>query len=494
MEEPSSFSAPALSQGSTPTSARVLPPISTTAQPSNDGRIDAAEKSPSRSRRLKSLIKGIKVSRVGSAKSFKSKVLSGGSTTTTKYHVKLGDDLVEIIHDYSGQQVITWAGELRVAGVDASLPPGSCNLYRFPDVQLRDNPSFSNLFSSDQIAILKELILALALPLGGGEDILRMAKEKEESEAPGTASAADGESSLFLQKLDAVGASPVLGMLVANTAEAIEVVMAIFRALPKVLVEAHGPGPFLGENALHVLMVNRREKQLLELIDLASATFSRSMLRRLFCAQASGPFFNDPPMIYYGGTVVAYAVAFSMKKPFARILEHIVDNPKMQRLLSLNDSAHHACKLSGFLPLHVCVANGLTEMYDFLLSFDGLPKQAQLKLHHLRANPQALTARGRQCIELCSLSPLQLAVKMGNKRMFQHALKASCAIFWRWGPVTCYELDLSPIDSFNMGGNDVMELVGRLDASDGTKELLTEDFMQGFIREHCKRAPRLLGD
>ena len=298
----------------------------------------------------------------------------------------------------------------------------------------------------------------------------------------------------------------------------------------------------MGENAFHVLMVNRREAEVMELIDLAVESFSRPKLRRLFCAQADGGFFHDLPMVYYGGTVLSYAVAFSMKKPFARMLEQMVDNEKMQgcvegeetpdpalppagfftaallavlpaahascllpcfssrlcltnlsltpgstlattsrSLFSLNNSERHSCHLSGFLPLHTCIANGLTSMYDFLIDFKGLPLEVQMKLHPFRADPNALTARGTARIELCNLTPLQLAVKLGNKRMFQHALRKSCSVYWQWGPVTCYELDLTPIDSFNNGGNDVMELVGRLDATDSTKEMLMEDFMQGFL-------------
>ena len=97
--------------------------------------------------------------------------------------------------------------------------------------------------------------------------------------------------------------------------------------------------------------------------------------------------------------MLSYAIAFSMKAPFARMLEQMIDNEdKMAGLFSLNDSERHACKLSGFLPLHVCIANGLTHMYDFLLDFKGLPLETQIKLHPFRADPNALSARGEHHI------------------------------------------------------------------------------------------------
>ena len=85
---------------------------------------------------------------------------------------------------------------------------------------------------------------------------------------------------------------------------------------------------------------------------------------------------------------------------------------------------------------------------------------------------EMLSCRDSQRIELCNLTALQLAVKLGNKRLFQHALRKSCDVVWQWGPVTSYILDLTPIDSLNPGGNNVMELIGRLDALESTIEMV----------------------
>eukprot|EP00966_Prymnesium_polylepis_P046875 1086269-Prymnesium_polylepis.1 len=54
---------------------------------------------------------------------------------------------------------------------------------------------------------------------------------------------------------------------------------------------------------------------------------------------------------------------------------------------------------------------------------------------------------------------------------------------WAWGPETCDHLFLDEIDSVFKGGNQVMELVSRLDARESTKEMLLDDFVDGFIHK-----------
>jgi len=44
------------------------------------------------------------------------------------------------------------------------------------------------------------------------------------------------------------------------------------------------------------------------------------------------------------------------------------------------------------------------------------------------------------------LTPLQLAAALGQKRMFQHMLDASCRTFWTYGPVSCVLYPLSDLD------------------------------------------------
>ena len=82
-----------------------------------------------------------------------------------------------------------------------------------------------------------------------------------------------------------------------------------------------------------------------------------------------------------------------------------------------------------------------------------------------------------------ALTPLQLACKLGDHDMFQHIMRRQSVVVWKWGPVTQYQIDLEGIDSSGTGANDVMELIGRLDASRSTQEMLLDSFIQGFIHK-----------
>ena len=247
-------------------------------------------------------------------------------------------------------------------------------------------------------------------------------------------------------------------------------------------------------------MANRREAAALELLPLAVASLARDELDELFHANASGAFFKTPPMVMYGGTPLGYAVAFSMRDTLAAILRLARSHSdKMGGLINFDDP-RHACKLTGFLPLHVAVANGLCDMcahtsaphrvgtvrcrhppalpdmtdrgvsrvhsgrYDFLTSLDGLPRAEQVALYRVRANQFSMARRGSARPEFCHLTPLQLATKLGDHRMFSHAMRKDAYIEWRWGPVTSYVIKLEPIDSSGSSGSDVMELIGRPDA------------------------------
>ena len=65
--------------------------------------------------------------------------------------------------------------------------------------------------------------------------------------------------SAFAGLTDSTGAPPVLALLVSNTEEAITLVRELYhRDTVGLLPQAHGAGPFLGENALHILAANAR--------------------------------------------------------------------------------------------------------------------------------------------------------------------------------------------------------------------------------------------
>ena len=84
--------------------------------------------------------------------------------------------------------------------------------------------------------------------------------------------------------------------------------------------------------------------------------------------------------------------------------------------------------------------------------------------------------------DLTGLTPLQLGVKLGNRLMFMHNLKRQTNILWKWGPVTQYMIDLEGVDSAGaQKGEDVMELVGQMTATESTRELLLDSVMNGFV-------------
>jgi len=145
------------------------------------------------------------------------------------------------------------------------------------------------------------------------------------------------------------------------------------------------------------------------------------------------------------------------------------------RLVSLNDDA--SCgRISGFYPLHAVAANGIRNMYDFLVH--DLPAD-------LAADKWRLT-KGREArlvaLNMDGMTPVQLTAKRGMRFMFQHIMKAELTrILWVWGPVTQYQLVLDGIDSAGHGASDVMEVLIRSDASVVTKQLILDDFMGGFL-------------
>ena len=58
--------------------------------------------------------------------------------------------------------------------------------------------------------------------------------------------------------------------------------------------------------------------------------------------------------------------------------------PQMRGVIDFN-STQQACRMTGFLPIHVAVANSLTGMVNFLLDLPGM----SIEYDDLRANPQA---------------------------------------------------------------------------------------------------------
>jgi len=339
-----------------------------------------------------------------------------------------------------------------IDGRRAELPPGSCNLYRYPRVCLEHVRKDREVIPAlEQLYVLEELVSALILA--------------EEPEG-------------IAELRDVAGATPLHGMLVANTKPSLSAVLSIYRRRPALLPQSHTLKVFAGENALHILAVNKREADLCECIEIAAANLSSSELQSLFWQQASGVFFADEPMAYYGSTPISYAVAFSLQDALRTMLRCAKQHRAMQDIIDFNDPAKAACRLTGMLPVHVAVANSLTSMFNFLVDLPGLA----LEFDDMRARPDVLSQYGART-KLSLMLPLQVAAKLGDKKLVQYILRTQSKLQWEWGPVASYNLDLNGIDSIGETGNDVMELCARLDACAETQEMLLDDFMAGLLND-----------
>ena len=102
---------------------------------------------------------------------------------------------------------------------------------------------------------------------------------------------------------DATGASPIHALCISNHEASLALMFAIIAGNPRILTSVHSSdGPYTGESCLHILIVNRRESALIDLLSLASQKLSRDELCSLLRSQARGKFFEAVPMRRFGGT------------------------------------------------------------------------------------------------------------------------------------------------------------------------------------------------
>ena len=352
---------------------------------------------------------------------------------------------VRVHFDYSGQHTITWDAPLARNNTlsSATLPPGKCNLYFFPAITPAGSDDISKKLEaeSEGLEVMTQLLLLLATAVEGGK---------------------------MFDTPDFVGAFPIHALLVCNTTESLAVGMAVLRAKPTLLTQLHVAGGlgayFNGESCLHIVTVNRREEELLCMLDLAEEKLEVETFKQLLNEQPVGAFFMDPPMNTYGGTILAYACCFGLTGAVRRMLS--------TTLVDLSSSCA-PCKISGFLPIHATIANRNTEMYDFLVS--QLPEKPE---DHRTGLGRALALQ-----DMSALAPLGLAAKLGFHDVFIHILQSQCQLQWRWGDVSSYHIDLTGVDSSGHGGGDVMELITKVSATKETTEMLLDTFIQGFINK-----------
>ena len=188
---------------------------------------------------------------------------------------------VKITLDSTAQHTLSWNNPITISPEDngefVTLRAGQVNLYFFPEVQ-PDPDTPGRKLVGGELKVLQRLVAALiATPCD------------------------------ITDCHDFVGATPVHALLVANNDAALDTVMAMFRARPKLMYQTHATARndvpiFNGENCLIVAAVNRREKQVCEMIEIARQHLEPEERVRLYTQQPTSVFFNNPPMNRYGGT------------------------------------------------------------------------------------------------------------------------------------------------------------------------------------------------
>mmetsp|Transcript_15896 Transcript_15896/g.36188 ORF Transcript_15896/g.36188 Transcript_15896/m.36188 type:complete len:906 (-) Transcript_15896:167-2884(-) len=405
-----------------------------------------------------------------------------GSSKVSRTAEKMFDSFKTTIVDSEGEQLtltmrissktqhtVSWDEPIKLPGGSTeTLDPGVCNLYQYPKVQFirRGQSGIPGLPALEPPRVLAGPLL----------ETLHRAL---------TSMFLDGRHDC-MERVDGAGARPIHAILLANTAAAVELATALLSARPRLMLQSHVGQPFEGENVLHVLIVNRQEEIVCQMVELAFKLFEVDELQSLFWGQTTGVFFQEEPMLLYGGTLAGYATAFSLERAITTMLVcSSAWRRRMRRLgkeaLSRIDfidpnSENCACQTTGFLPLHVAVANGLASMYNFWVDLPSL----SIEFDHLLARSQQRSLV-RRLTYYSRLTPLQAAAKLGDHRMVQYIIRCQSIVNWIWGPVTELHLSLEGIDSLGVTNNDVMELVAVIGASHNTQSMLLESFMQGFI-------------
>ena len=393
---------------------------------------------------------------------------------------------VRVYLDTRVQHTIRWDKAIDVpVGRDgkggAKLRPGSCNLYQFPVVQ---HVRVEELRKSNHYVSVGQLEDASTLdpPKPLKDDELEVLKRL-------VSMMIHGENCDMTSARDLFGATPLHGLLVANTTESLDAAMAMFRARPELMCQTHISGPpmaaFEDENCLIVAIVNRHEEHVLEMIDLAKK-LKKDDRRKLFLTQPIGPFFRAAPMKNYGGTPISYMACFGMKRAITKLLHEESIKAPDGCGIDLNDVEAMACQLTGMMPLHAVVQNGLTDMFNFLIDLEDpdMPDLPEIDFD-LRVKPELKCWRSKikwsEAGQYRGLTALQLTAVIGSQRMFRHVLKRHKYTLWKWGPAQAHHISLDEIDSAGEGGDDVMELIGRKNAPEATQQMLLDDFMGGFL-------------
>ena len=374
------------------------------------------------------------------------------SASPIKVTLTIGSDAEQ--DPNKGRMLLEWDG------IDGLLEAGSCSIIEYP--KLRDAEQKEAALLHEQQKHLVKMIQQLIIQHGEEVEDVR----------------------------DISGAGLIHCLVIANNKDSLDLAMELFRLRPQLLMCTHKDGKgdyrgvFDGEGSLHILAVNKKEKEFCKLIELAHQTLGPRGLEKLLMQKCTGTFFE---LLDYGATPLSYAAACGLKLVFEKLL---VDPPpgadpedskppallvdRELRHLVINGSSEEKPALQirdtprfGYYPIHAVVACGTPEMYDMLVE----------KCGALETHVDGCPVTGRE-----RLTPLTLAAKLGRKDMFRHILARRRNVVWEWGPMAEYEIPLDEIDSSGSEGHvTVMELLVAPGSNAESQEMLLDDFMAGFL-------------
>ena len=311
-------------------------------------------------------------------------------------NVHLGDDPAErsgnISFDVEGVHVIRWEDpitaslsrlpewlttwkavrddeQLQATGQAKLCGSGSCTLVIFPMITFQKTGE-TRVPTPSELCVLVAIILDLTcmrLP----SHAAGLVHDTERN--PGCASKPELDIEYVMNVPDITGARVIHSLQLASAAaagghSALQLVYTILTFHPSLMTANHlAGGPiqaFKGENCMHIAAVNKQERVLCAMINLAKGQLTKSERVAVFTSKCEGPFFLTHPQCFYGGTVLGFAATHGLKKAvvlLAGMQQYTgglnADTPDGGHSLA-EYAREHSCALSGFLPLHAVVACG----------------------------------------------------------------------------------------------------------------------------------------
>lgn len=202
------------------------------------------------------------------------------------------------------------------------------------------------------------------------------------------------------------------------------------------------PGPYEGETALHIAVVNRDLDMVRFLVQNGADIGAR----------AYGSFFEHGTKMYYGEYPLSFAASTGQKDIVAYLTRHGAH-------VSEDSDVH------GNTALHMCVFHDQREMYDYLVEYCG-------------ARENVRNAHG--------LTPLTLAAHLGRTDMLQHIYNRRRRAFYTFGNTTSYSLGLREIDTVQDEKQYVPTVLETL-IRKGHYHLLNEPLVRTILRHKWKR-------